>query len=186
MTAMLSTFWTAANERHVGMSAMSYIRFGQICTNERLAGVMAMSFEYLLWFGQTQTKGRRQIHSILNQIVGPKFLGVFPSDQLPGKVNGPCSFVVNTQIHQQNLEVIGLLYSLRWMEMPKILTAMDLNESNVESILSFLARYSRIGWNTVPIQGPFSSVCGHYCIYFVIQRCNNRSMHEIIKPFFHQ
>jgi len=63
----------------------------------------------------------------------------------------------------------------------EILTAMDLNESNVESILSFLARYSRIGWNTVPIQGPFSSVCGHYCIYFVIQRCNNRSMHEIIK-----
>ena len=130
------------------------------------------------------TKGRRQIHSILKQTVGPKFLGVFTSDQLPGKVNGPCSFVVNTQIRQQNLEdVIGLLYSLRWMEMPNILTAMDLNESNVESILSFLARYSRIGWNTVPIQGPFSSVCGHYLLcHSALQQQIHARNHKTVFP----
>ena len=127
----------------------------------------------------------RQISSILKQtVVGPKFLGVFASDQLPagGKVNGPCAFVVNTDPSTKP--------GSHWIA---IFIAADGTaeyfdsyglEPNVKSILSFLARYSRLGWNTVPVQGPFSSVCGHYCIYFVIQRCNfNRSMNEIVKQF---
>ena len=37
--------------------------------------------------------------------------------------------------------------------------------------------------NTIPIQGPLSTTCGQYCLYYLSERCTGRKMSDIINDF---
>ena len=112
-----------------------------------------------------------------------KFLGVFASDQLPKSIPfRPCCLVVNTHPAAKPGE--------HWVAM--YISAdgtVDYFDSyglrpTVRSIATFVSRCGQgTDYNRKRVQGYLSSVCGQYCIYFLILRCLNLSMTRIVKPF---
>ena len=50
---------------------------------------------------------------------------------------------------------------------------------------SYMNCYSSTDWiyNKKPLQALFSSVCGHYCVYFILFRCRGKSLHRIVHNF---
>ena len=50
---------------------------------------------------------------------------------------------------------------------------------------SFLGRYGhkKPKYNTKRLQGTFSTVCGSYCIYFLMMRCRGISFEDILSQF---
>ncbi len=123
-----------------------------------------------------------QIYSILKKAIGQQgCLGVFPSDKIPTKVKGPCSMVVNTDPSTNP----GSHWVAIFITQDCIAEYFDSygQPPDVAEISSFLNKYNVGHYNRKHIQGPFSSVCGHYCIYFVIQRWQNVHMADIVKKF---
>ena len=49
---------------------------------------------------------------------------------------------------------------------------------------AYMDRFS-LDWiyNRKTIQSLFSNVCGHYCVYFILFRCRNISLHAILSVF---
>ena len=49
---------------------------------------------------------------------------------------------------------------------------------------AYMDRFS-LDWiyNRKTIQSLFSNVCGHYCVYFILFRCRNISLHAILSIF---
>ncbi len=123
-----------------------------------------------------------QIYSILKKAIGQQgCLGVFPSDKIPTKVKGPCSMVVNTDPSTNP----GSHWVAIFITRDSTAEYFDSygQPPDVAEISSFLNKYNVGHYNRKHIQGPFSSVCGHYCIYFVIQRWQNVHMADIVKKF---
>lgn len=114
----------------------------------------------------------------------PQFLGVFASDQLPDVVPfRPCALVINTDPADKPGQ--------HWV-------AAHFNATNgqvdyfdsygqtprVNAIGRFLtANSSRVNHNAKKVQSNLSSVCGQFCIYFLIRRCVNTSIADIVRPF---
>ena len=116
--------------------------------------------------------------------VQPVFHGVFSSDllpQLPLK-HRPAALVVNTDPSCRPGEHWIAIY------LPKC-GPVEYFDSygkppNVASIRTFLARNGdTFKINPKPLQGPLSSVCGHYCIYYLLHRCRGQSMEAITGRF---
>ncbi|KAJ8018894.1 hypothetical protein HOLleu_42857 [Holothuria leucospilota] len=121
---------------------------------------------------------------IRDSFVQPTFQGVFSSDhlpQLPVKQR-PAAFVVNTDPSRRPGEHWIAIY------LPKC-GPVEYFDSygkppKVASIRTFLARNGgTIKMNPKTLQGPSSSVCGHYCIYYLIHRCRGQSMEAITGRF---
>jgi hypothetical protein len=49
---------------------------------------------------------------------------------------------------------------------------------HIEAILDRAYTY-----NTEVLQSPFSTVCGHYCCFFLLKRCEGLTFNEIISLF---
>lgn len=113
------------------------------------------------------------------------FRGVYSSDQLP-KVRVdrlPCAVVANTDpitkpgkhwvafyIDEHNHAEYFDSYGLK---------------PTLAAFKTFLTRNSVGEWitNDTPLQGAFSSVCGQYCLFYLLHRSRNRSMREIVGMF---
>ncbi len=122
-----------------------------------------------------------QISSILKQNLGEGFRGVFSSNQLPPKPKGPCAIVVNTDPSTEP--------GSHWVA---IFVARNGNAEYFDSyglkpqvmeILDFVKRFKKCQYSKKCLQGMMSSVCGHYCVYFAIQRWKNISMENIVHKF---
>jgi hypothetical protein len=50
-----------------------------------------------------------------------------------------------------------------------------------ECISRFLRKFKEVKQNPYHLQAFNSSVCGHYCVYFIIRRCSGDSFASIIK-----
>lgn len=49
---------------------------------------------------------------------------------------------------------------------------------------NFMETFSeKWNFNTKRLQGTFSTVCGQYCIYYLIKKCEGRSLREIVNVF---
>ena len=57
----------------------------------------------------------------------------------------------------------------------KIRTPNDLVEEYLKE------NFARITRNTIPFQSSFSSVCGHYCIFFIYRMSLGNSFNEILR-----
>lgn len=55
----------------------------------------------------------------------------------------------------------------------------------VTGLTAYMDRYSLKKWiyNRKTLQSLFSSVCGHYCVYFILFRCRGIPLHAITSSF---
>jgi hypothetical protein len=113
------------------------------------------------------------------------FGGVYASDKLPETVDRyPRAYVAN--VDKSNRP--GSHWIAFWFASPSHGEFFDSlgqrPETYTFSFVSFLARNSS-KWtsNERILQSPFSSVCGHFCIYYIFYRCRNISMSTIVYKF---
>ncbi|RLA25926.1 MAG: hypothetical protein DRR11_20385, partial [Gammaproteobacteria bacterium] len=55
--------------------------------------------------------------------------------------------------------------------------------TTVTPISRYFQGFRKQNWSSQNIQAPFSSVCGHYCIYFILHRWKNIPFDHILKTF---
>ncbi len=121
-----------------------------------------------------------QIFSILKDTIGKGCLGVFPSDRIPSDFVEPCAIVVNLDPSTKP--------GSHWVAIFVINNTVDYFDSygqppNVRAINNFLKKFKGCNFNRKRLQGPFSSVCGHYYIYFAVQRWKGVPMDCILNKF---
>jgi hypothetical protein len=125
----------------------------------------------------------RQIFTLLHSTIPKQFYGVFPSDQLPSKVAVfPACFVNNTDPSGKP----GSHWVAIYIDSNKRGEYFDSygRPPEILAIKSFLNEYSECwGYNEKRLQGLFSSVCGHYCIYFILQRAFGTPMSSFLDKF---
>lgn len=120
----------------------------------------------------------QQIQEILenDQYVGPEFKGVYPIDRLPK--SNPGSYVINTAPARHPGQ--------HWV-------AVYLTPFEVEYFDSYggdppvkLKRWWKgkpCTSNPIPLQSPLSSVCGQYCIYYLLHRCRGIEIPTMLMDF---
>ena len=119
-----------------------------------------------------------QIRKVLEQdrYVRPLFNGVFAIDQLPKCVDG--AYVVNTAKSTHPGQ--------HWIAVYIAGDIVDYFDSYGGEPSSDLQRWCR-NWswtyNPVPLQSPLTSVCGQYCIYYLIHRCRGITLDEMLLDF---
>jgi len=112
-----------------------------------------------------------EIEKILNSDPGLKdsFLGVFASDQLPVIEKYPSCLVVNTDPHdKQGLHWIAINFTVdhtgeyfcSYGRPPWVRSIKDFMKKNADKIVI----------NKKCVQTPLSSVCGQWCIFYLVMR----------------
>lgn len=119
-----------------------------------------------------------EITSVLKQdrYSAPLFLGVYPSNRLPPIRDG--AYVINTAPDSHP--------GLHWV-------ALIVKGDTVEYFDSYggkpsprLRRWvNKKTWtfNPIPLQSPLTSVCGQYCIYYLLHRVRGIDMTTILMDF---
>ena len=114
------------------------------------------------------------------------FRGVYPIDRLPKAIKFPAALIANTQPSDQEGEHWVSFYLLSEREGdffdsyghppgsldPKFRKWMT-------SVVS--KKNAQLFYNQRRVQGPLSSTCGHYCLYFLLLRARGVSSEDIIK-----
>jgi len=96
----------------------------------------------------------------------PTFLGVYPSDLLPGIVHRTGTLIINAYPHTKE--------GSHWLAIhlePRLSDASYFDSygrpPSDPNILSFIRRNAVIwGYNSILLQGSFTDVCGQYCCLF--------------------
>ena len=129
----------------------------------------------------------RQIAAVLKRdpITKPIFQGVFPSDQLPNKIKRyPAAFVANVDPKGRPGSHWCAFYFTQEEE-GEFFDSYGLKpQAYSQHFLHFLEMNSRHWtYNHQDLQSLNSNVCGHYCLYYVINRCRNVSVKTIVNRF---
>lgn len=125
-----------------------------------------------------------RIKKVLLNVLGDNFAGVFPSDKLP-KVDldlkrKKMALVANTDpTDKPGAHWIAFVWQGPVVE---YFDSYGL-QPTLPAFLKFLTKFDFYKHSNKQIQGPFSSVCGHYCIYYIIQRWKGFSMNDILNKF---
>lgn len=101
---------------------------------------------------------------------------VYPIDLLPN-VKRPGAYVVNTDEHDKPGKHWVAIYVTR--RRTEYFDSYGLPPQD-KRLVEFMGDYY---YNTRMLQGPFSTFCGHYCIYFLSKRVNGSSANKIIASF---
>lgn len=121
-----------------------------------------------------------EIHKVLSVSIPDSFVGVFALNKIPKIVRYPAALVVNTAPWPEpGTHWVALLF---------------LNPQQAEYFCSYgrppsLFAFKRIlrdydcTFNQKRLQGNFSSVCGQYCIYYLVKRSQGLSMSQITQQF---
>ena len=125
----------------------------------------------------------QQIHSILQPRLGDSFCGVFSSDKVPKKLyTYPAGLVINTDPSGQP----GTHWLALYFDSDKRAEYFDTfgRAPELPGILHLL-KTSCSSWdhNGARVQGYWSSVCGHYSVYFLLERHHGVPMKEILEKF---
>ena len=110
------------------------------------------------------------------------FIGVFARDQLPSKINWPSSLIVNTdKINERGEHWLAIYFTSN-----KECCFFDSYGRGPElfRLQYFVDHYSN-SWehNKTRLQSLDSSVCGQYCIYFIMMKCRGMQLDDIIGCF---
>jgi hypothetical protein len=129
----------------------------------------------------------RQITAVLQKdpFTKPYFQGVFPSDQLPNKIeNYPAAFVANVDPKGQPGSHWCAFYFTQDQQ-GEFFDSYGLKpQYYTQAFLTFIENNSREWtYNHQDLQSLTSNVCGHYCLYYVINRCRNVAMKAIVNRF---
>ena len=120
-----------------------------------------------------------QIVRVLNK--HNSFLGVFPCDKLPTSIKSfPAGLVANTDPFDKP----GKHWVAIYVDRNGVADFFD-SYGFKPTLKPFLKFLNKFHWrySTKRIQGPLSSVCGHYCIYFLTKRFAGESTQEILNHF---
>ena len=126
----------------------------------------------------------RQLYLILQSKVD-NFCGVFPADKVPKKLSKfPVCLVVNTDPSSQpgTHWLAAYIDSMGRGEQFDSFGRVPAKNSPLSQLLTASCG-SKWHYNEERIQEYCSSVCGHYCIYFLLQRNRGVPMSEIIRVF---
>lgn len=121
----------------------------------------------------------------------PCFAGVFASDQIPATTPFyPCCMVWNTDTsHQPGQHWVCVFISdphsrIDYFDsygLPPIVTSF--RNFIVKNTRHQRGRNVRFYYNTHTFQGLTTTVCGHYCLYFLRLRCQGYSFNQILHSF---
>jgi len=109
------------------------------------------------------------------------FSGVYASDRLPLNCEQPAAIVANTDPHDKP----GSHWVAFYLEggVGEYFDSFGLPPINI-NFLNFLNRNcKRWNYNADDFQSLGSTVCGHYCIWYLSQKAKGRSLAEIQRDF---
>ena len=104
------------------------------------------------------------------------FLGVCAEDELPSKILQPCAIIVNTDPSTKD----GTHWTAIYIKQNMCGEFFDSTGMNPDKpVRKFMDKQAPSGWefNKRKVQGPFSTLCGAYCLQYLEQRANSS------KPF---
>jgi hypothetical protein len=121
-----------------------------------------------------------QIDSILKRNCHTKeyFKGVYSSNNIPLLAKYPHCFIANTDKKGTR----GEHWVAFFVKNEKNIEYFDsYAEKPNEDITIYLSNFLEIKMNNHTIQSPFSDSCGHFCVYFIFNRCIGLGFKEIVK-----
>jgi hypothetical protein len=110
------------------------------------------------------------------------FKGVFAADTLPKTCsNKPSAYIVNFDKQKDP----GTHWVAIYMPRKGISEYFDSYgfKPHLKSILLMIGKIYK--YNTLFLQHPFSTVCGQYAIYFILQRAYGYDFEQLMKVFSH-
>ena len=118
-----------------------------------------------------------------NPVTSRSFRGVFAADQLPAPdKHFPTSYVANCS----NADQVGSHWIAFFQEEASVIEVFDSYGKPLEYYNSHLVDFTR-GLKLIRqvqiLQQPMSTVCGHYCLYFLFNRYNGESYDRLIHSF---
>lgn len=125
----------------------------------------------------------KQLFAILNNdtyVRQSNFLGVFALDLIPFQaVKSPCCFIANNKKSNNSGE--------HWVAVFKTednvgvyFDSMGYSPYTLPEIADVLEPCDKVIWNEQQLQSHFSTVCGDYCIFFLIHMAKNYSLEIIV------
>ena len=119
-----------------------------------------------------------QLSSILNQdpYTGPMFHGVYPINRVPLMRDG--FYVVNTAPDTHpGLHWVALFVKYNSVEY------FDSYGGEPPTVLYRWAKKKQWTSNPIPLQSPLTSVCGQYCLYYLLHRARGIDMNTLLMDF---
>ena len=112
------------------------------------------------------------------------FKGVFPRDvlqHLPVNSRHPSAYIINTASHNEPGEhwVAVWLHGGRGEYFDSY--GLPPIKEHIEKFMKKHCRYYQ--WNRRVLQGILSNTCGHYCLYYILQKARGHSMDRICARF---
>jgi hypothetical protein len=122
-------------------------------------------------------------YEILNKLKNIKnFIGVFPRDRLPKKVNWPMSLVVNTdKADEPGTHWIAIIIDKNGFG--EYFDSYGLPPMHHEIVKFLKNNTNNYFYNKKLIQCLTCITCGHYCIAYIILRSKRYSYNYFIKLF---
>lgn len=117
-----------------------------------------------------------------NKSTKKTFKGVFPADKLPRKVKRPAMIISNTDDSTKpGTHWVGFYFPIKGNieyfdsigELPLSLHHLKFLQKNGQNFIH----------NNKRLQGYFSSVCGNYCVMYLLHRAKKKSYKSFIKQF---
>ena len=102
-----------------------------------------------------------------DRLLSKYFDGVFASDTLPKR--SPGCYIFNTD----PISKPGSHWQARFIE----------SDGSIEHFDSYGRAAQTTSYNSTRIQGPLSSSCGQYCLYYLCHKVRGRGMKEIVNDF---
>lgn len=127
-----------------------------------------------------------QLHRALSLNVHTRkaFLGVFPSDRLPRRIQRyPACFIANVDRSWES----GSHWLAFYIPSPHHLEFFDSYGHSPwdfpGAISNFVRRFPHVNFNPMTLQSNYTAVCGQYCAYFLYSKCRGRSLGDILSYF---
>ncbi len=109
---------------------------------------------------------------------GPWFKGIYARDRLP-KPTAPAVYMFNTDpSHKPGEHWLGVYVGLDGVEFFD-----SFGREPTGPFATFMKKCGPYVYNPVWLQGPWTAVCGQYCLYYLLKRCRGFSMDAIVKQF---
>lgn len=105
----------------------------------------------------------------------PYFQGVYAKNTLPQLESNTCA-IVNTDDSSE----AGSHWLAFFVTKEKNLEVFDSYGNSPHFYGIQTSNYANIKWNSIVFQSLTSNVCGHYCIYFLLKRCQGHSLYSIV------
>ena len=115
------------------------------------------------------------------------FLGVFPSDRLPITIESyPAALIANVDTHDKSGSHWVAFYFNKSRQ-GEFFDSYGRHPARCSPLFeTFLKKFS-VTWtyNKKSLQSFWSTVCGQYCLYYLLRRARRNSMASIISTFNH-